>query len=440
MIEPTDRIAVAFSGEGGGVEELTWGQRTIWIAMVEQETSLPVGGRLPLPEGTTVQDMVTELSFLMSRHQSMRMRLVFGDDGRPRQAVAGSGEVVLEVYDAGADDDAEVLAEKVMRQYMAVPFRYESEWPVRMAVIRRAGVPVQVVNILCHLVTDAEGGIAMMADLSNLDRAAGVATAPVTSQQPLELARWQRSPAGVQRSARSLRYWEEQLRAVPAYRYREPTTGPQPRHWEGKLTSPAVHLAAHALAARFKASTSQVLLAAYVTVLARIRRVDPVVVRPIVSNRFQPGLADIVSPINQAGLCVIPVGEEQFGEVVGRTRRAVMRAFKAAYYDPEPHAELLAAIAKDRGEELVLDCLFNDRRSVQASAPQRLTHSRTRGVFEWTAKQDKSFGGLFLHLDDAAEGVTLTIRADTHQVAPEDVKACVLEIESLLVREAETGS
>ncbi|MFC7483965.1 hypothetical protein ACFQX7_33505 [Luedemannella flava] len=88
MTEPVDRIMVAFSGEGSGIEELTWGQRAIWNAMTEQNTSLPIGGWLPLPEGTTVRHMVNELRFHMSRHQSARMRLVFGDDGRPRQSVA----------------------------------------------------------------------------------------------------------------------------------------------------------------------------------------------------------------------------------------------------------------------------------------------------------------------------------------------------------------
>ncbi len=223
MNGPTDRIAVAFSGHGAGVEELTWGQRTIWNAMREQQSSLPIGGWLPLPEGTTVQDMANELRFHMNRHQSMRMRLVFGDDGWPRQSVAARGEVILEVFDAQDADPVDV-AEKVKARYLNIPFDYAREWPIRMAVIRHAGVPTHVVTILCHLVTDAAGGQAMMTDLSNLDRRTGEAKTPVTAIQPLQLARWQQTPDGQRQNARSLQYCAEQRCA----RSNPPTTTRNP--------------------------------------------------------------------------------------------------------------------------------------------------------------------------------------------------------------------
>ncbi len=439
MIEPSERIKVAFSGEGAGIEELTWGQRAIWNAMTEQDSSLPIGGWLPLPEGTTVQDMAVELRFHMIRHQSMRMRLIYGDDGRPRQSVAASGEIMLEVFDAGDAGPAGV-AERVKRQYMDAPFDYAGEWPIRMAVIRLGDVATHVVAILCHLVTDAAGGLAMVADLSNLDRTTGEPKAPMTSIQPLALARWQQTPAGQRQNARSLQFWEEQLRGVPSYRYGESADKREPRHWEGQLTSTAIHMAVQTLAQRFKADTSQVLLAAYAVMLVRLRGVDPVVIRPIVSNRFWPGLADIVSPINEAGLCVIPIGDAAFDEVVRRTRRITMRAFKAAYYHPEPLDELIALIAKDRGEELDIDCFFNDRRLGRGSAltamptAAQLREAQRGSEFRWTLRQDKPFGRLFLHVDIATEdSVTLTIRADTHHVAPADMQAYVQGIESILI-------
>jgi hypothetical protein len=415
--------------------------------MVEQQSSIPIGGWAPLRGGRTVEDLAAELRFNMTRHQSMRMRLVFGDDGEPRQSIAAAGEITLEVYDAGEADPAEV-AEKVKRHYVDTPFDYTRDWPTRMAVIRSGQIATHVVTIVCHLATDGEGAMAMLADLANLDRETGEAKTPVTAMQPLELARWQRSPAGQQRNAKSLRYWEEQLRAVPLYRYRESTDRRQPRHWEGQLTSPAVHIAAHALAERFGVSSSQVLLAAYAVMLARLRGVDPIVIRPIVNNRFWPGLADIVSPINEAGLCVIPVGDAPFPEVVQHTRRTVMRAFKAAYYHPQDLIDLVAAIGKDRGEEFDLDCFFNDRRFINdprlargsevASVPTtaRLRDARQRSDFRWTLKQDKPFGRLFLHVEDSSEvpdAVTLIVRADTHNLAPADMRACVQGMESILV-------
>ncbi|WP_344139250.1 condensation domain-containing protein [Luedemannella flava] len=375
----------------------------------------------------------------MSRHQSARMRLVFGDDGRPRQSVAASGEIALEVFDADNADPADV-AELVKQRYMDAPFDYANEWPIRMAVVRRDATATHVVCILCHLVTDAAGSLAMMADLANLDPTTGGATAPVTATQPLDLARWQQTPAGQRRHASSLRYWEEQLRGVPSYSFSRPAERHHPRHWEGQLTSPALFLATHALARQLDVSSSHLILAAYASMLVRLRGVDPVVIRPVVSNRFWPGLADIVSPINEAGLCVIPVGQAGFDELARRTSRVALRAFKAAYYHPEPLDELRAVIAKDRGEDLDIDCFLNDRRVAppdvaEPPTPAQLRRAQ-RGGFRWTTQQDKPFGRLFLHIDDAADGadaITLTIRADTDYVSPAVMRACVEGIESTLV-------
>ena len=439
MMEPAEQIVVAFSGEGAGVEELTWGQRAIWNAMTEQDTSLPIGGWLPLPEGTTVRHMANELRFHMTRHQSMRMRLVYGEDGRPRQSVAASGEITLEVYDAG-DGDPAAVAEKVSQRYMDAPFDYANEWPIRMAVVRRGEVATHVVCVLCHLVTDAAGGLAMVADLANMDPVTGEATVPVTATQPLDLARWQQTPAGQRRHASSLRYWEEQLRGVPSYRFAKPAQRHSPRHWEGQLISPALLLATEALAKRLGVSASNLTLAAYAMMLVKLRGVDPIVIRPVVSNRFWPGLADIVSPINEAGLCVIPVEGAGFAEMAARASRIAMRAFKAAYYHPEPMDELFATVARDRGEQLDIDCFMNDRRVAAipdgpAPTAQELRLA-PRGEFRWTAKQDKPFGRLFLHIDDAPDAVSLTVRADTDYVDPAIMRGIAEGIEEIFIEAA----
>src|SRR5687768_1360350 len=104
--EVIDRVMVRFEGDGAGVDELAWGQWEIWSAMQRQDSWLPVGGCLPLPAGTTVDDMVEELRWHLTRHPSMRTRLRFGPDGEVRQVVASSGEVPLEIVDAADDDPA----------------------------------------------------------------------------------------------------------------------------------------------------------------------------------------------------------------------------------------------------------------------------------------------------------------------------------------------
>src|SRR5258708_4773607 len=69
---PTDRVPVAFAGDGEGVAELTWGQREIWQSMTRQGNWLPLGGWRPLDPGTTIESIADELAYLHGRFPSMR--------------------------------------------------------------------------------------------------------------------------------------------------------------------------------------------------------------------------------------------------------------------------------------------------------------------------------------------------------------------------------
>src|SRR5215472_7464121 len=103
-------VVVPFEGEGAGVAELSWGQREIWSVMRSVGRSLYLGGARPLPAGRTADDVAGDLRFIMTRHQSLRTRLRFMADGTPRQVVADSGEVPLEIVDAGDENPAKVAA------------------------------------------------------------------------------------------------------------------------------------------------------------------------------------------------------------------------------------------------------------------------------------------------------------------------------------------
>src|SRR5581483_840489 len=92
----TDRILVPFAGDGCGVAPLTWGMRELWGGMCRQRTWMPLGGPVPLPAGTTVDDLVDELKFLMERYPSLRTRLRLRPGAAPLQVLEERGEVPLE--------------------------------------------------------------------------------------------------------------------------------------------------------------------------------------------------------------------------------------------------------------------------------------------------------------------------------------------------------
>ncbi|KQV13279.1 MULTISPECIES: condensation domain-containing protein [unclassified Kitasatospora] len=437
--EPAERVTVHFAGDGAGTDELSWGMWEIWHAMVGQHSSLPIGGRAALPAGTTVADVAEELRYLMGRFPSMRTRLRFDATGRPTQELFASGSTALEVYEAG-DADPEEVASLVEQRYRSTRFDYTEEWPVRMAVVRRDGLPTHLVSITHHLVTDAAGGVIMLRELQQRS------TAPVTGLQQLEQAAWQRSPAGQRQNAQALRHWERVLRAIPARRFPVPTDPSTPRHWTAEFVSPALRLALPVIAERTGTDIRTVLLAVYAVALRRITGVGPVVVRPVVNNRFRSGLSDVVCMVAQAGISVLDIADGTFDEAVELTRRSAMTTYKHAYFHPEHLKELVGRISAERGEAVDVECFFNDRSlhpAPEEDGPpsgeplaQRLRKARADSVFQWVRRRDNALDALLLNFGDAPGGLVTEIQTDTRYFSPGDAEALAHGMEAVAVEAA----
>jgi hypothetical protein len=437
MVEPEGEVLVDFEGGGTGAEVLSWGQRDLWRIMQEKHTWLPIGTVRPLPAGTTVDDAVADLRFVMSRYPSMRTRLRFDPDG-PKQVVSGSGQVPLEIVDVADGDDPAEVGEQVRRRYWQKDYDFVTEWPVRMAVIRHRGTLTHRVWVMCHLVTDGTGARVIVSELAEGDTSGSGAALTA-----LEQARWQASPAGQRQCEAALRYWDKHLRSVPARRFSERNVQPDSRYWQGTFDSPATQLAVRAIAARTGVEAASVLLAVFAVALARVTGISPVVVQVVASNRFRPGLAQTVSPIMQNGLCVIDVPDVTVDEAVAHTRRRAMTAYKYAYYDPPRLEELIARVSRERGETVDIGCYFNDRRltprddSGPAPPPEQICAALGRTSFQWRYKQDyQRFDKLFINVDDVPDTVAMTVLTDIHYVSPVDVEACIRGVEDVAVAAA----
>ncbi|MFI5908762.1 condensation domain-containing protein [Dactylosporangium sp. NPDC051541] len=430
-------IPVDFAGEGEGEDVLSWGQREIWQAFVEQETWMPIGGTVPLPAGHTLDESVERLRYLMSRYQSMRTKLVFEEDGPPRQVVHGAGTIGLEVVDAGEADPAEV-GRAVQQRYAETPLDFEAEWPVRMAVIERHGTPTHLVAIMSHFVMDGHGSVVMLAESERHE------TAPVDGLQALEQVQWQRSAAGQRQSAAAIRHWESTMRAIPLRRFAGAGDPQQPRYWRGELTSVALDLALRTLGARTQVDANAIMLTVYAVTMARVGGVNPVATRLITSNRFRPGLAAVVGPVSQTSLCSLDVAGLPFAEALDRVRRAALTAHKYGYYDRARLEEVKAEVFRDRGPELDLDCFYNDRRG--PARPERFSPAEIRAAlpqteFGWPVKRDEVYPRTFFNVDDGTlfgttGRILLHIEIDTHFVPPAAAEALLFGIEETAVNEA----
>ena len=106
MRETPDRIMVPFSGDGAGIDRLTWGQADHYAAMIRMKTWSPLGGVAPLEPGKTVADITEELRYLMSRFPSVRTRLRYDTDGRPDQRSFGMLDVAVQRNGYGRQRDS----------------------------------------------------------------------------------------------------------------------------------------------------------------------------------------------------------------------------------------------------------------------------------------------------------------------------------------------
>ncbi|MEV0562612.1 condensation domain-containing protein [Dactylosporangium sp. NPDC050588] len=437
------RIPVHFEGAGSGVEELTWGQWAAWRSMELGGGRVDwAGGTMPLLDGQTIDQIVMEIAFLMSRHQSLRTRYRIGEDGLPRQVLADTGELFMEIVDAGQDDPADV-AEALDAAYRDAPFDNAEDWPVRVGVVCRDGTPAWFVALYSHMAIDAYGIEAIINDLPNLDRATGEHLVPVAGVQPADLARQQRAGSARRQHTASLRHWEKQLREIAAQRFPAVEDPPSPRYWEASYSSPAAYLALGRIAERTKAHSSTILLAAYILMLARVSGDPTTVVRMLVSNRFRPGFKESVAGLAQSALCVVDTADVSFDELVARVWKAQLTAGMHAYYDPRDLWDMIARVGQERGEALDLQSYFNDRRRTMAVAevlpqasPQEINEALSRSRLRWGSNNDDPAATVFFLINPVPDTVDIGLRVDTRRVAPDDLVAILRGIEELVVAAA----
>jgi Condensation domain len=435
----TDWVPVPFAGEDGGEAGLTWGQQMVWKGIQASKSSMHMSGMGPLADGMTVADVVAKWQFMMGRYQSVRTRLRFAPGCPPRQVVARSGEVRMEVVEAGDGDPAEV-ADAVRLRFEATDFDYEHEWPVRLALVTKRGVPSHDVATVCHLVTDGVGALVLLADMASRDPVTGQAKEPVSAIGPLTLAAQQGGPVMRRQSDAALRYWEKHLRTIPPRRFADSQDRRVPRDWAAAYNSPAVYAASRLTAARDGIDVSQVLLGFVAVALARVTGGTPLVMQVLVSNRFRPGLATMVGQVAMWGLFVADFTEVSLGQAVGRALRSAMRTYKNGYYHQRELDELVAMVGRERGGDIDLSCFFNDRRMLGAPdtpgpvpTEDDVRSALPRSAWRWGDRSDRAENKLFIAVNPVPDTIEIEAYADTHYMSPADLEAFLRGVETVAV-------
>jgi hypothetical protein len=222
-----------------------------------------------------------------------------------------------------------------------------------------------------------------------------------------------------------------------------PTDPREPRHWGAEFLSPALTAALPRIAARTGAAVPGILLGLFAAGLHRATGISPVVVRPVVGNRFRTALSDVVCMVAQAGICAIDAEGADAAEVVRRAGRVSMTAFKHAYFDPEALDELVRQVSIERGIDAEARTYLNNRSSYTLPADgtqvaaRDVREARRETVFRWYERQQDRTERFFVHVDDApGGGLRFEIHVDTHYVSPAQAEAFAYAMEAAAVEAA----
>jgi hypothetical protein len=430
---------------------LTWGQKAILQDMQDSGNQFSMGGRFELPESSTVEDAAARLSGLVGRHAALRMRLGTDSAGRPCQEVARSGQIGLDILtipdDADRADVARYAADLMDTRPLA-RFDFHRDWPLRMAVLKHRGACPYLVWALSHLAADGGAHLLLLADLIAAGTARGTAGAPRRAQLP-DIAQSEQTPQLRQLSSRAMRYWESQLRHIPAQTFGEPACPEDqagPRYWQARFSSPAAHLAMLAIAKRTGTDASRVTLALIATAIGRATGVQPLTVKVMVNNRFRPGLADVIAPIAQNSVVTIDVTDTTVDEVVARARGASLTAGMRAYYDPDDLREVMARLDAERGYPASVTCRVNDQRAMIMRTeegaspgevtPELLVHRLAETSLTWLGQRDNMHEQANILIENRPDVLSLHMLWDRWSLTNEQVEAILRGVEEVAVEAA----
>jgi hypothetical protein len=451
-LQPVEsRFVVPFSSTVSGPAPLTWGEKAVLRDIRETGFSLNASGAQVVADGATVQSVAARLSRLVSRHPALRVQLDTDAQGSDSQLVVGSGEVAVEVLDFGDDDDPHDIAkytDQLWLDWLLTPFDHYRDLPVRLGVVRHRGQALYQVQTFNHLVVDGTALTFLMAELGRGEPLEELE--PVKGLSVLELAERERTPQALKANDRSLRYWETHLRDIPPRTFGEsihPDGRQGRRFWHARFGSPAAHLAMLAVAHRTGTDTSRVLFAIIATALGRAAGLSSLTAKVITSNRFRPGLAEVVAPIAQNSLVTLDLTDATVDDIVARGRRALLAGGMHAYYDPDQLTELTARLDDERGYQAQVSCRINDRRmanrqlvdelarTIEVTAEQ-IQQKRGETWFSWDGTLDHLHEQAFITVEDYGDTVHLQLIFDMSCFTSEQIENFAHGVEQVAIEAA----
>jgi hypothetical protein len=447
-MEPTASVPVRVSGARDECDEMTWGHLAIWQwhGVADEDASFHFfnAERFPMPPGCTVASVTAALAEVLRRYEGLRT--VFRrDEGTWRQCVQGSGEIILEVYETGPDS-AEQAANDVAQRLNSVPWSL-SVWPVRVAVVGSPGSLGVLVIGYNRLALDSNSVTLVALELMNHARAAEGDPPPEKPWQPIEEARFERSPAGLAINDRALQHWRQSLTAGPSSMFDLPLREPeQPRFRRIEILSPAMGRAVRWMHQTWRVLPSAILLAGFSVLLSRYTGHRQVVFQLITGNRPDRERRELVGTLTGQGVFLLDLdaGDLPFIRLTRAAFRASGSAHRFGFCDPEAVNGIREELSQSRGACLDLAGLVNDLVAYDYGTEPQPTEAELRELTSRTVVTDA--GGMpmnptkldiRLHLTLQHDpDIPLTLMCDTRYMSSDTMRELLGGMERLMVAAA----
>jgi hypothetical protein len=433
-------VYAEFDADRAAAGPLTWGQAAIWksVLMLRPEDFVLNIQRVftvPARAAADVPAVAAAFGVLLGRHEALRTTF-HERGGVVTQAVAATGRLPLEVVPAPPGEALEVAAALAPR-LAATTFDYAGELPVRVRLVRVGDRVSHCVLAFNHVAVDIHAVAVVLRELRMLLVGRPLPGPPAA--QPLAVADRERG-ALAERSAQTVAYWLARHREIPPVQFRPVRPGPTATYAQLVVTSPAAYQAAVTLAARHRASTSTVLLAATALLITRWTGHRICALHTFVNNRYQPGHADLVMPMNQLALVAVDTGGgTDLDRLVPVTWQAALSAYRYAYYDQAALDDALTALERESGIETDPLYGFNDQRRPDPEdhlPPDGPPGPTTR---TWVPVPNSNWR-FYLELRDVPDGpdaLCALLTADTRYLPEEAIEAFLRDLETILCKAAQ---
>ncbi|HKH45252.1 MAG TPA: amino acid adenylation domain-containing protein, partial [Thermoanaerobaculia bacterium] len=371
----------------------------------------------------SVPALLAALTAIEGRHEALRTR--FPEvDGRPVQSLL-SRPLPHPLIDLSAlastlrDEEAERIAAAEARR----PFDLQRGPLSRVTLVRLAETEHRLLWVVHHIVADGGSLGVWFGELTELYGAAmegRPAILPVLSIQPADVAVHEREMLASGALEPQLAFWQRTLAGAPVLELPADHLRPAVATSRGVLRSrdlPGLTAEVSALARRERATPFMALLASFAAFLSRISDQEDLVLGTPVSRRGRAELEPLIGfLVDTLAVRISCAGEPAFNELLGRTRRAALDAFRHADVPFEAVVERLHP-ERGLGRNPIFPVLFSQTPPLPARLDLPGAVLTPRGIATDTAKFDMS---LYLREEEGTLIADLEAALDLFEPATAD--------------------